>query len=128
MFRLRREIASWGLPPPRRENLLRGLGQAVWRALKRGWVCTTAQLRRLVTELTAALQSAPEGVSATLKRACGYAGTIVTSLLGDLGLDLREALRRRLEDLRQLYLTPWLTPEERARIAEEGKRIAALLR
>ena len=130
MFRLRREVSSWGLPPPRRENLLWGLGNAVWRALKRGIIRTTAQLRRLVAELIASLQSVPEGVSATLRRACGYAGAItLMALRSTVGaVDPKEVLRRKLEALRLQYLQPWLSPEERARIAEEGKRIAAALR
>ena len=86
MLQLRREIQRWGLPPPRRENLLTGLGQAVWRTLKRGVVRTTAQLRRLVWELLTHLRDAPEGVSASLKRACSYAGAIVLMGLRALGI------------------------------------------
>lgn len=123
MFRLRREVAGWGLPPPRRENLLRGLGAALWRVLKRGIIRTTAQLRRLVAEVIAALQSAPEGVPATLRRACGYAGAVIASLLRDLQPDPKEALRRRLESLRRLYTAPWLSDSDRAAIAEEGRRL-----
>jgi len=86
MFRLRREIASWALPPPRRENLVRGLGQALWRALKRGLVRTTAQLRRLLHEILGHLRDAPAGVSASLKRACGYAGAITLMGLRTIGV------------------------------------------
>jgi len=85
MFRLRREIRSWSLPPPRRENLLRGLGAALWRALKRGLVRTTAQLRRLLHELLGHLRDAPAGVSASLPRACGYAGAITLMGLRAIG-------------------------------------------
>ena len=86
MFHLRREIQRWGLPPPRREALLTGLGQAVWRALKRGLVRTTAALRRLVHELLGHLRDAPAGVSASLKRACAYAGAITLRALQALDL------------------------------------------
>jgi len=89
MFHIRREIARWKLPPPRRENLLRGLGAALWRVLKRGLVCTTAQLRRLLHELLGHLRDAPEGVSASLKRACSYAGAIALMALRALGLPRR---------------------------------------
>ena len=128
MRRLRREVQSWKLPPPQQENLLRGLGAALWRALKKGLVHTTAQLRRLLSELLTALRSAPAGVSATLRRACGYGGAIVSSLLKDLRQDCAEVLRRRLEALRRLYCAPWLSPEERAAIAAEGKRLREELR
>ncbi len=147
MFQLRREIQRWALPPPRRENLLRGLGVALWRALKRGLVRTTAQLRCLLYELLGHLREAPEGISASLKRACGYAGAIVLLVLRVLGLspgrtsiserlepDPTEALRRRLEDLRRkledlrrLYLAPWLSDSERAEIAAEGQRLREAL-
>ena len=136
MWRLRREIRSWGLPPPRREAFLRGLGNALWRALKRGLVRTTAQLRRLLWEVLGHLRDAPAGVSASLRRACGYSGAIVLLALRSLGLvpwrpstserlepDPTEALQRRLEDLRRLYLAPWLSEEERRRIAEEVRRL-----
>ena len=86
MLHLRREIQRWGLPPPRRENLLTGLGQAVWRAIRRGLVRTTAQLRRLVWELLTHLRDAPAGVSASLRRACGYSGAIVLMALRALGI------------------------------------------
>jgi len=86
MFRLRREIASWGLPPPRREALLTGLGQALWRAIRRGLVRTTAQLRRLLHEILGHLRDAPAGVSASLKRACGYAGAITLMGLRTIGV------------------------------------------
>ena len=76
MWQLRREVSRWGLPPPRREALLTGLGQAVWRALRLGLVRTTAQLRRLLHELLGHLRDAPAGVSASLRRACSYAGAI----------------------------------------------------
>ena len=48
MFHVRREIQRWALPPPRQENLLTGLGQAIWRAIRLGLVRTAAQsgLRR----------------------------------------------------------------------------------
>lgn len=138
MFHLRRRISRWGLSPHKRENLLWGLGNAIWRTLKRGIIHTAAQLRQLVAELIASLQSAPEGVSATLRRACGYAGALTLMALESLGIapgdrvrkavDRKEALRRKLEALRLQYLQPWLSLEERARIAEEGRRIAAALR
>ena len=86
MFRLRREIQRWGLPPPRREALLTGLGQALWRTLRRGLVRTTAQLRRLLYEILRHLRDAPAGVSASLKRACSYAGAIVLMALHALGI------------------------------------------
>jgi len=86
MFHLRREIQRWGLPPPRREALLTGLGQAVWRAIKRGLVRTTAQLRRLLHEILGHLLDAPAGVSASLRRACAYAGAIVLMALRVLGI------------------------------------------
>ena len=86
MFHLRREIQRWALPPPRREALLTGLGQAIWRAIRRGLVRTTAQLRRLVHELLGHLRDAPEGVSASLRRACRYAGAIVLMALRALGI------------------------------------------
>ena len=136
MFRLRREVAGWGLPPPRRENLLRGLGAALWRVLKRGLVHTTVQLRRLLHEILGHLRDAPEGISASLRRACGYSGAIVLMGLRAIGAlstrapipecpepDPAEILRRKLEDLRRLYTAPWLTPKERAWIAEEGQRL-----
>lgn len=85
MFHIRREIQRWGLPPPRRENLLRGLGNALWRALRKGAVRTTAALRRLVHELLGHLRDAPAGVSASLKRACGYAGAITLMGLRAIG-------------------------------------------
>jgi len=81
MWQLRREIRSWGLPPPRRETLLRGLGNAVWRAIKRGLVRTTAQLRRLLHEILGHLRDALAGVSSTLRRACAYGGAIVLMAL-----------------------------------------------
>ena len=85
MFRLRREVQRWALPPPRRENLLRGLGNAVWRALRKGLVRTTTQLRRLLHELLGHLRDAPAGVSASLRRACGYAGAITLMGLRAIG-------------------------------------------
>ena len=90
MFHLRREIQRWGLPPPRRENLLRGLGAALWRAIRRGLVRTTAQLRRLLYELLGHLRDAPAGVSASLRQACSYAGAIV--LMGLRALKLLDVL------------------------------------
>ena len=136
MFRLRREIRGWSLPPPRRENLLRGLGAALWRAIRKGLVNTTAQLRRLLYELLGHLRDAPAGVSSTLRRACAYGGAIVLMGLRAIGAlstrapiperpepDPTEALQRRLEDLRRLYLAPWLSEEERRRIAEEVRRL-----
>jgi len=135
MFHLRREVSRWGLPPPRREALLTGLGQAIWRAIRRRLVRTTAQLRRLLHEVLGHLRDAPEGISASLRRACGYSGAIVLLALRSLGLvpwrpstserlepDPTEALQRRLEDLRRLYLAPWLSDEESRRIAEEVRR------
>lgn len=86
MFHIRREIQRWGLPPPRRENLLTGLGQALWRLLRRGLVRTTVQLRRLLYELLGHLRDAPEGVSASLRRACRYSGAIVLVALRVLGI------------------------------------------
>jgi len=141
MWQLRREIARWNLPPPRREALMTGLGQAVWRALRRGAVRTTAQLRRLLHEVLGHLREAPAGVSASLKRACAWAGWAVLAALRALNLaprpsaperqdpseDRTEHLRRRLEDLRRLYTAPWLTAEERQALAEEGRRLLAEL-
>jgi len=37
--------------------------------------------------------------------------------------DRAAALRRKLEDLRQLYTAPWLSDSDRAAIAEEGRRL-----
>jgi len=98
-------------------------------------VRTTAQLRRLLHEVLGHLRDAPEGISASLRRACGYSGAIVLLALRSLGLvpwrpstserlepDPTEALQRRLEDLRRLYLAPWLSDEESRRIAEEVRR------
>lgn len=85
MFRIRREIAGWGLPPPRRERLIRAVGAAVWRAIRRGLVWTTAQLRRLVAGVILRLrEDAPAGISLDLKRACGFAGWCVASSLREL--------------------------------------------
>ena len=131
MFRLRREVSGWGLPPPRREALLRGLGNAVWRALRKGLVRTTAQLRRLLHEILGHLRDAPEGVSASLRRACSYAGAIVLMSLRAIGAlpprppedDRSEQIRRRLELLRRRYLCPWISDAERAEIAAEGRRL-----
>jgi len=136
MFRIRREIARWGLPPPRQEALLTGLGQAVWRALRLGLVRTTAQLRRLLHEILAHLREAPKGISSTLRRACAYSGAIVLMGLRAIGAlsmrapiperpepDPAEILRRKLEDLRRLYTAPWLSDSDRATIAAEGRRL-----
>ena len=135
MLHLRREIQRWALPPPRRENLLRGLGNALWRALRKGAVRTTAALRRLVHELLGHLRDAPAGVSASLRRACSYAGAIVLLALRSLGLvpwrpsiserpepDHAEILHRKLENLRRLWLAPWISEEERRRIEEVARR------
>ena len=87
MFRIRREIARWGLPPPRRETLIRAVGAVIWRAIRKGLICTTAALRRLVTGVILRLrQDAPDGVSADLQWACGFAGWAVLSTLRELGL------------------------------------------
>lgn len=86
MSKLRQEVTSWGLPPPRRENLLRGLGSAVWRTIRLGVVRTTADLRRLVLEVIGHLRDAPTGVSLSLERACSYAGVIVLWSLKGLAL------------------------------------------
>ena len=109
MFHIRREIQRWGLPSPQREALLTGLGQAVWRTLKRGLVRTTAQLRRLVWELLTHLRDAPAGVSASLRRACGYAGAIVLMASRALGILDVPASEHRLElDKRgRPYPPPW---------------------
>jgi len=132
MFHLRREIQRWGLPPPRRENLLRGLGAALWRLLRRGALNSTAALRRLVSELLHLLRDAREGVSRSLKLACSWAGWAVATSLRALSLSPRprsdgrntaEALRQRLEELRRRYVMPWISPEERARIAWEGRKL-----
>ena len=135
MFHIRREIARWGLPQPRRENLLRGLGNALWRALRKGAVRTTAALRRLVHELLGHLRDAPAGVSASLKRACSYAGAIVLMSLRAIGAlpprppgdDRSERICRRLELLRRQYLCPWISDAERAEIATEGQRLREAL-
>jgi len=85
MFHVRREIQRWALPPPRQENLLTGLGQAIWRAIRLGLVRTAAQLRQLLWEILGHLRDAPAGVSASLKRACGYAGAVVLMSLRAIG-------------------------------------------
>lgn len=59
----------------------------MWRAIRRGLVWTTAQLRRLVAGVILRLkEDAPAGISLDLKRACGFAGWCVTSSLRELGL------------------------------------------
>lgn len=85
MFRLRREIERWALPPPRRERLLRAAGAAVWRALKRGYLRTTAAVRRFWWALLSRLRDAREGISRDLKQACGFAGWCVLVSLRELG-------------------------------------------
>jgi len=85
MFRIRREIAGWDLPPPRREILIRAVGAALWRAIRKGLVRTTAALRRLVTGVILRLrQDAPDGVSTNLRWACGFAGWCVLSAAREL--------------------------------------------
>jgi len=37
------------------------------------------------------------------------------------------ALRRKLEDLRRLYRAPWLTPEERAELVVQARRLQELI-
>ncbi len=139
MSQIRREIQRWDLPPPRRETLIRGLGAALWRAIRRGLVRTTAALRRLVTGIILRLrQDAPEGVSANLRWACGFAGWAVLSALREFGIlaprgktrpceDPAATLRQKLHELRLRYRMPWLTPAERARIELEGCRLKKML-
>ena len=87
MSRIRREVARWGLPPPRRETLIRAVGAALWRAIRKGLVRTTAALRRLVTGVILRLrQDAPDGVSTDLQWSCGFAGWCVLSALRELNL------------------------------------------
>ena len=86
MRQARREIRCWGLPPPRRERFLRAIGAAVWRALKRGYLRTTAAVRRFWWTLLSRLRDAREGISQDLKQACGFAGWCVLASLRELGL------------------------------------------
>lgn len=84
---MRREVSRWGLPPPRREALLTGLGQAVWRALRRGLVRTTAQVRRLLHALLHRLrEDAWEGLSLDLRRCCAFGTWAVVGGLREIGL------------------------------------------
>jgi hypothetical protein len=85
MAQLRRHINTWGLPPLRRETLLRALGAALWRVIRRGIVRTAAELYRLVWGIIQRLREAPAGVSTSLRWACAYAGYITRA-------SLREAL------------------------------------
>ncbi len=85
MFRLRREVERWGLPPPRRERLLRAAGAVIWRALQRGYLRTTAAVRRFWWALLSRLRDAREGISRDLKQACGFAGWCVLVSLRELG-------------------------------------------
>jgi len=95
MFQARKEISRWGLPPPRREDLLRAVGATAWRALKKGLICTTKALRRFLGALLRRLREAPEGVSRSLRRAFSFLGWAAKGALEEVEEDRRAEERAR---------------------------------
>ena len=95
MLQARKEISRWGLPPPRREGLLRAVGATAWRALKKGLVRTTKALRRFLGALLRRLREAPEGVSRSLRRAFSFLGWAAKRALEEVEESRRAEERAR---------------------------------
>ncbi len=69
---VRREVACWPLPWPRRARVIAGVAWALSEALARGEVCPGAELAQVVRGVVARLRRA-EGISGNARRAHAFA-------------------------------------------------------
>jgi len=82
MAKLRAAVVGCPSPWPRRNAILEALGQALWRAMRRGDVRTPKELAHLVRRLRAALWN--EGLPQDARALHAWAGWAVREILRDL--------------------------------------------
>jgi len=112
MAQLREAIRACPTPWPRRNTILGALGQAVWRAMKRGDVKTPKELAQLVRRLRAALWGGELPQNARALHA--WAGWTVREILLELAREQRvlQATESLLEEIRRERAEAWATWRE----------------